>query len=424
LPLESRHDPYAALRIPNYRWYVLGTLTLTLGIQIQGTVVAWQVYALTHDPLALGMSGLAEVVPFIGTSLFAGHVADTRDRRKLILATLAVLLIAGLSLLGLSIFVIPRESADGNGTFLKALPIYSILFITGIARSFLQPARNAFAAELVPRELYPNSVAWRSTTWQTAAVAGPALGGLLYGYWSATVAYAVQVVLLLAAIASILAISGARRDLRAAPATAGASEQDLLSGIRFVFHSPVLLGAMTLDLFSVFLGGAEALMPVFAREILHVGPQGLGALRAAPAAGAVIMSVYLAHRRPFEHAGRTMLATVGVFALCIIIFGLSTNFWLSLAVLALSGMADQISVLIRSTLLQVLTPEHMLGRVSSVNSIFVGSSNELGAFESGVMAKLLGTVRAVVLGGLMSLAVVGIVAAKIPTLRKLRRIGA
>lgn len=412
------HDPYASLRIPNYRWFILSTLTMTLAAQIQGVVVAWQIYDVTHDPLSLGLIGLAEALPYIGVALFAGHVADREDRRTISIASLAVLVFCSASLLLLSLGM---SFGAGPGTHRSLLPFYGVIFLSGIARSFLQPARQALGAELVPRHLYPNAVAWRSSTWQTGAVAGPALGGLLYGFTSPSFAYGVDVTLMVVALiafATIDYVSHARRRI------ATSVGESLRTGIRFVFSEPVLLGAMTLDLFSVLLGGAEALLPVFADAILKVGPQGLGILRAAPAAGAMLMSIYLAHRRPINRAGRALLIAVGVFAACIIGFGLSRSFVLSLVVLAISGMADNVSVVIRSTLLQVLTPEHLLGRVSSVNAIFIGSSNELGAFESGVAAKLLGTVTSVILGGVASLSVVGIVAVRIPSLRRLRDIAA
>ena len=408
------HDPYASLRIPSYRWYILSTFTMTLAAQIQGVVVSWQIYDVTRDPLSLGLIGLAEALPYIGVALFAGHVADRKDRRGVSLASLALLVLCSAALLSLSLAGSWR-SAGHRGVW----PFYSVIFLSGIARSFLQPARQALGAELVPRALYPNAVAWRSSTWQTGAVAGPALGGLLYGFTSPSFAYAVDVTLMVAALLAFASIAYVPRGARQ---TEGSVMESLRTGIRFVLREPVLLGAMTLDLFSVLLGGAEALLPVFADLILKAGPQGLGVLRAAPAAGAMAMSLYLAHRRPTRRAGRALLTAVAIFALCIIGFGLSRSFALSLALLAISGMADNVSVVIRSTLLQVLTPEHLLGRVSSVNAIFIGSSNELGAFESGVAARLLGTVTSVVLGGVASLSVVGIVAVRIPSLRKLEAI--
>lgn len=412
-----RHDPYASLRIVGYRWFILSTLTMTLAAQIQGVVVSWQVYSATHDPLSLGLIGLAEALPYVGIALFAGHVADRFDRRTVSLVSLVLLLFCSAALLALSLTRWPHAvvAQSMRGIW----PFYAVIFLSGIARSFLQPARQALGAEIVPRSLFPNAVAWRSSTWQTGAVAGPALGGLLYGFTSATVAYGVDLALMFVALLAFAVIEYVPRGTR----TAEASVLDSLrTGVRFVSREPVLLGAMTLDLFSVLLGGAEALLPVFADNVLHVGPKGLGVLRAAPAAGAMLMSLYVAHRRPFRRAGRVMLYAVGTFALCIIGFGISRSYVLSVALLAISGMADNVSVVIRSTLLQVLTPEHLFGRVSSVNAIFIGSSNELGAFESGVAAKLLGTIPSVILGGLASLGVVGVVAAKVPRLRRLERI--
>lgn len=406
------HDPYAALRVKNYRWFIVSLFTMTISSQIQGVVVAWQIYDITHDPLSLGLMGLAEALPFIGVALYAGHVADLLNRRRVAIASLTVLFVCSLSLLAFNL--IPGFLHDHG-----AWPFYGVIFVSGLARSFLQPARNALGAEIVDRSLYANAVAWRSSTWQTAAVVGPALGGLIYGFTSPRVAYVADAIMMAIAVLTFSLITYATRPV--ANETESISDS-LRSGLRFVFRESVLLSALTLDLFSVLLGGAEALLPVFADRILHVGPQGLGILRAAPAAGAVVASVYLAHRPPFKRAGRTLLYAVATFALCIVGFGISRSFLFSAAVLAISGMADNVSVLIRSTLLQVLTPPHLLGRVSSVNSIFVGSSNELGAFESGVAAKLLGTVTSVVLGGLASLGVVIGIGATVPRLRRLGRI--
>lgn len=385
---------------------------MTLSSQIQGVVVAWQIYDITRDPLSLGLMGLAEALPYVGCSLYAGHVADALNRRIVSIASLVVLL--GCSLTLLTFNLIPGFLHDHG-----ALPFYAVIFMSGLARSFLTPARNALGAELVDRSLYANAVAWRSSTWQTAAVVGPALGGLIYGFASPRVAYIADAIMMVVAVSTFWSIEYEGRER---VVERDSIAESLRLGLRFVFRESVLLSALTLDLFSVLLGGAEALLPVFADQILHVGPQGLGILRAAPALGAVVASVYLAHRPPFKRAGRTLLYGVGTFALCIIAFGLSRSFLVSVALLSVSGMADNVSVLIRSTLLQTLTPEHLLGRVSSVNSIFVGSSNELGAFESGVAARLLGTVPSVVLGGMASLGVVVGVGATVPRLRRLGRI--
>jgi MFS family permease len=408
------HDPYASLRRPPYRWYIVSLLTMTIAAQIEVIVVSWQIYAITRDPLSLGLIGLSEALPFIGAALYAGHVADRFNRQRVSVMALFVLVLCALTLLWFS--MTPTLLARG------VWPFYLVIGMSGLARSFLQPSRQALGAEIVPRELYHNAIAWRSSTWQTAAVIGPAIGGLLYGFGGPTVAYVVQAVLMVLAFLSFLRI-----DYEQPSRTSSESQpiaESLTVGLRFVWSQPVLLGALTLDLFSVLLGGAEALLPVFADQILHVGPQGLGVLRAAPAAGAVLMSIFLAHQPPFKRAGRTLLLAVAAFAVCIIGFGFSRSIVLSIALLIGSGMADNVSVLIRSTLVQVLTPAEMLGRVSAVNSIFIGSSNEIGAFESGVAARLLGTVPSVVLGGFASLTVVGIVALSIPQLRGMLRIEA
>jgi MFS family permease len=408
----TRHDPYAALRIPNFRWFVASLMAMTVATQIQAVVVAWQIYELTHDPLSLGLIGLAEAVPFIGVALFAGHVADRVNRLRISLVALIALFLCSLALLGFTL-------APGIITAGRIWPIYLVIFLSGIARSFLQPARSALGAELVPRQLYPNAVTWRSSTWQLAEVVGPAIGGLVYGFGSATAAYGTDV-----AIMAIGVLSLAR--LRHSPAPSAVVKESfresLATGIRFVRGQPVILGALSLDLFSVLFGGAVALLPVFAAEILHVGPEGLGVLRAAPAVGAVLMSLVLAHLPPLRRAGQALLISVAVFGLSIIGFGLSRNFLFSIALLAVSGMADTVSVVIRSTLLQVLTPDHLLGRVASVNAIFIGSSNEIGAFESGAAARLIGTVPSVVLGGLATLGVVAVTAVKVPELRQLKEI--
>jgi MFS family permease len=406
------HDPYAALRIPNFRWFVASLMAMTVATQIQAVVVAWQIYDLTHDPLSLGLIGLAEAVPFIGVALFAGHVADRVNRLRISLAALVALFLCSVALLGFTLS--PGIISAG-----RIWPIYLVIFLSGIARSFLQPARSALGAELVPRALYPNAVTWRSSTWQLATVIGPAIGGLVYGFGSATAAYGTDAAIM---AVGVMSLAGLRHSPAASVISTESIGESLATGIRFVRSQPVILGALTLDLFSVLFGGAVALLPVFAAEILRVGPQGLGVLRAAPAVGAVLMSLLLAHLPPLRQAGRALLISVAVFGLSIIGFGLSRDFLLSIALLGVSGMSDTVSVVIRSTLLQVLTPDHLLGRVSSVNAIFIGSSNEIGAFESGTAARLIGTVPSVVLGGLATLVVVAVTSVKVPELRRLKRI--
>ena len=408
-------DPYAALRIPNFRRYIVALFTLTLGVQIQGTVVGWQIYDLTRDPLALGLVGLAEALPAISMSLFSGHVADTHDRRRVALWSMVLLVICSL---GLFLLSTDRSTAAALGVHARVNAIYAVIVVSGVARAFLQPARQALSAEIVPREAFGNSVTWRTGSWQLAAVLGPAIGGVLYAIGGTTLGYAVDVALMLVAVGLMFAVRHRSPIREERSESIGVA---LTGGLRFVFGEPLLLSALTLDLFSVLFGGATALLPVFAAEILHVGPSGLGLLRAAPAAGAVVTSVLLTRWPPFKRTGPALLLAVTGFGACMIGFGLSTTLWLSVALLVLSGAFDMVSVVIRSVMLQSRTPESLLGRVSAVNQIFIGSSNEIGAFESGVSAKWLGTVPSVVLGGIATLAVVATVAWRVPMLRKLRK---
>ncbi|HEY0036563.1 MAG TPA: MFS transporter, partial [Longimicrobium sp.] len=300
--MAERHDPYVSLRNRNFLWYVASLVALTLGTQIQAIVVGWQVYSLTRDPLSLGLVGLAEAIPFIGAALYAGHVADLYDRKRLALVAIAVQTGCGAALLALSLQAHLLE----NG---RTWPIFAVVFASGIARSFLQPARTALGAEIVPRETYTNAVAWRSSLWEFSAVMGPALGGVLYGFFNASAAYAAEAALCLVGLVLFMRIAYTRRPAAAQEGTIG---ENLTIGIRFLLKQKQLLGAQILDLFSVLFGGAPALLPIFAAEILRVGPQGLGVLRAAPAAGAVAMSLVLAHRK-LRRAGPTLLLCVAGF---------------------------------------------------------------------------------------------------------------
>ena len=406
--MQERHDPYISLRNRNFLWSVASLVALTLGTQIQATVVAWQVYALTKDPLSLGLVGLAEALPYITAALYAGHLADRHNRKIVSLIAIAVQVGCAIALLVLTAYT-------GRLLARTIWPIYAVVFASGLARSFLQPARTALGAEIVPRETYANAITWRSSLWQFGAVVGPAVGGVIYGFSGARLAYIVEAVFCVLALGLFAQISYTRHAVEAEETTIG---ENLTVGMRWLMTQPELLGAQLLDLFSVLFGGAPALLPIFAAEILHAGPQGLGVLRAAPAAGAVLVSVFLIHRR-IRKAGPLLFLCVGAFGLCWIFFALSRSFWLSLALLVVSGMVDNVSVIIRSTLLTLRTPQHMLGRVSAVNQIFIGSSNEIGSFESGVAAKLLGAVRSVIFGGMVTLGVVGVTAWKIPPLRKL-----
>jgi MFS family permease len=408
--LSEKHDPYAALRIRNFLWLIASYATSTIAREAQIVVVGWQVYEVTRDPLSLGMIGLAEAVPFIAVALYAGHVADRTSRRGIVIAGTFGMLLSAIALLA---FTHAGMIARG-----RVWPIYLVIFLSGIARSFTRPALTALTADVVPRESYANSVTWRSSTWQLAAVIGPAVGGLVYGFAGTEAAYAGVSLLMVVALVMLVLIKQ-----RGAPVVAEDMPigQSLRIGIRFLFEQPVILSALTLDLFSVLFGGATALLPIFAR-LLGAGPEGLGILRAAPAVGSLITGLYLAHRPPMRRAGVNMFVAVAIFGVTIIAFALSRNFILSVAILTLCGMADNVSVVIRGTLIQTMTPQHLLGRVASVNQIFIGSSNEIGAFESGVAAKLLGTVPSVIFGGTMTLIVVAIVAWWSPKLRQMREI--
>lgn len=405
--------PYAALKIPDFRLFIFARFCVTLAIQIQAVVVAWQVYEITKDPLSLGLIGLAEAIPSIGVSLYAGHVADSVQRKRIIVVCIAILVLCSLALL---VFTIDA------GEFLLSYgvtPIYTVIFLSGIARGFITPAMFSYMPQLVPRELYSNAVTWNSSLWETAKISGPALGGFIYGFWGLTPAYVVDASLMAGGL--VLAIAVSTKDLPEKTEEQGVIEK-IRTGLRFVFRNPIILGAISLDLFAVLFGGAVALLPIFADEVLKVGQEGLGVLRSAPSIGALFMAFYITHHPIRKNTGKIMLYAVAGFGVCMIFFALSTNFWLSMFLLMMSGSFDCISVIIRSTLLQTLTPENMKGRVSAVNHIFIGSSNEIGMFESGVAARLLGLVPSVIFGGCMTIVVVGVTGWLSKSLRNLQRL--
>ncbi len=404
---ESPRDAYAALRYAEFRWFMVATLVLSMAMQMQSVVMGWQVYEITRDPLSLGFVGLAEALPFLATTLVGGQAADLRDRRSLCI-TSEVALLGGASVLLI---------LNLHSTPLQVWPFYAVQVVAGLGRAFYRPAAQALAAELVPREIYANAAAWRSSVFHAAMVMGPAVGGLIYGFVSVRAAYATEMILLASGLLATFALSPRPR-----PAHHIQQGPGFFDGVRFVFSQKLVLGALSLDLFAVLFGGAPALLPIFADQVLKVGPQGLGMLRAAPAAGSVAMSFALAHLPELKRAGRTLVICAGAFGLCWIAFAFSKSFWLSLALLLLSGALDDVSVVIRSTLVQTLTPPHLMGRVSAVNAFFIGSSNELGAFESGLAAKLLGLVPSVIAGGLMTLGVVGAITWRMPALRRLKRL--
>ena len=405
--------PYAALKVPDFRLFVTARFCITLAIQIQGVVVAWQIYDLTHDPLSLGIIGLAEAIPSIGVSLYAGHIADIVQRKKIILTCVSTLLLCSIALLFFTL--------DVGSALLQygAISIYAVIFLSGLARGFLTPALFAYMPQLIPRELYSNAITWNSTLWETAAIGGPAVGGLLYSIYGIRASYTADVVLMVLGLSLALAITNK-------PLPPESEEQGMLekikAGLRFVFSNQIILGAISLDLFAVLFGGTVALLPIFAKDILHAGPIALGLLRAAPSVGALMMAFYITHNPIKKNMGIVLLYCVAGFGVCMILFALSENLWLSLGLLMVSGMFDCVSVIVRGTLLQTLTPENMKGRVSAVNHIFIGSSNEIGMFESGVAARLLGVVRSVIFGGCMTLVSVGSIAAMAKSLRKLQHV--
>jgi MFS family permease len=400
--------PRAALQHRDFRLYLTSQFLSILGSQMTSVAVGWQVYAITHRPLDLGYVGLVQFVPAFGFSLLAGNLADRFDRARIVV-------VCNLALAGASLALFAVSSFD----VAALLPIYAVLFLVGAAHAFSAPAGQSLVPGLVPAEHFPNAVTWGSTVWQIATIVGPSLGGLLYGAaHGARWVYAASGGLF--ALASLLAFAIRSRPFAATAETV--SWETVLAGFRYVRAHRVILGSVSLDLFAVLLGGATALLPVYASDILHVGPRGLGVLRSAPALGAAATAIALAYRPLTRRAGPIMLACVALFGAATIVFGLSESFALSLASLAVLGASDMISVVVRSTVVQLQTPNEMRGRVSAVNMMFIVSSSELGELESGVTAAWLGTIPAVVLGGLGTLVVVGIYLFLFPELRAVDRL--
>jgi MFS family permease len=391
LPPSDGHDPYAALRVPDYRRLLAVLVLAGLGGEMQAVAIGWELYERTHEPAALGYTGLAQFLPVLLLSLVAGHAADRHSRKTLLLMALALSALASLGLAALSLLQGPVPL------------VYVSLTLAGVARAFSAPARSSLLPQLVPPRLLANAVAWNSSGWQLASISGPALGGLALAVSGrAAVAYLLAAS---CALACAVLIAPVRPRPFAQPAGI-LFRGSLLDGVRFVWRTELLLAAITLDLFAVLLGGATALLPIYASDILHVGPAGLGWLRSAPALGAVFMALALAHRPPLRRAGRALLWSVAGFGAATIGFGLSRDPWLSFGLLALTGALDNVSVVVRGTLMQVLTPDALRGRVAAVNSVFISSSNELGAFESGMTAEWFGPVASVVGGGAGTILVV------------------
>lgn len=401
--------PYAALRERNFLYFLLGHILSVLGVQMQTVAVGWQLYEKTGSAWSLGLVGLVMAVPMIGLAPIAGQTADRFDRRKVLMLATCIAIISSSGLAYVS-------GRSGVGW------IYACLLGSGLARAFQGPARSSLMPLLVPRPLFANSVTWAVSGFELASMIGPALGGILIAtFGGATLVY------LMCALGSLcyLGFLGAMRGRNysasgASTATTGKGRGDwrnILAGFEYVWSTRLLLTTMTLDLFAVVLGGAVALLPIYAKDILKVGPTGLGWLQAAPPLGAVTMALITAHLPPMRRAGRVLLIAVAGFGMATVVFGLSKNFWLSLVMLFLTGVFDNISVVIRQTMLQLLTPDGMRGRVSAVNGMFINASNEIGRFESGAVAGLFGPVFSVVSGGIGCLIVVAAVAMRSPELR-------
>lgn len=399
------HDPHAALRYADYRYFLAGRLAGVVGSQMIDVAIGWELYERTHRALALGLVGLVQVVPIILLALPAGHIADRFDRKRIAIASLGVLIVCSLALAAISFSEGPIPL------------VYLTLFVIGVALAFHRPAIAALLPQLVPPAHFANAVTWNSVGWQLASVAGPALGGMVIAWrHHAGTVYVLDAALMLVFVICL----GRIRGQQVVRTRKEVTLRSLLGGVRFVWHTKVILAAITLDLFAVLFGGATTLLPVYAKDILHVGAEGFGWLRAAPSIGAVLMAFSLTRRPPMRRAGRSLLFAVAGFGLATIVFGLSHSFALSIGMLVLAGGFDMVSVVVRQTLVQLRTPDEMRGRVSAVNSVFIDTSNEMGGFESGASAALLGPVVSVVGGGVITVLVVGMIALVWPELRQMR----
>jgi MFS family permease len=379
---------------------------------MQFIVIEWEVYSLTKSALSLGIVGLMEVVPAILMALFAGHFVDQNEKKGLLFKC-----IIGFFIISLGLFLLTWEPFRGNLSAKTILySIYFLVFLGGIVRSFLGPTIFSLLSLIVPKNLYANAATWSSSVWQISSVLGPAVAG-----FSITIigVYGSMLSILACSLLALIALSQISTKPILNPKIGEPIMQSLKEGVKFVYNNKTILGALSLDMVAVLFGGAVALLPIYAQDILKVGPEGFGVLRAAPALGAFITMFISAYVPLNKNAGMKLLFSIFAFGICIIVFGISTLFWLSVIALFLSGVVDGISVVIRQTILQLKTPDHMRGRVAAVNSIFVGSSNELGAFESGLTAKLMGTVTSVVFGGTMTLIIVAFTGFASPTFRKL-----
>lgn len=406
------HDPLAAVKIPEYRYLMIGRFCFIMGLRMLGTLVGWWLYELTGDPLALGFIGLAEVIPALSLALYAGHIIDIKEKRGVLLKGIVAYLFCAIILLVISTSFFGEQS----GKTILIAGIYCVIFLTGIIRAFTGPTFSAIIGQTVPKEILPNAITWNQGTWLTASVAGHASAGFLIAFISHTGTLSIIVVLIIIALVLL-------SQMKPKPSTQVTSEKrtwdSVKEGLGFVFKTKEVLGAMLLDLFAVLFGGAVALVPVYAKDILRVGPIGFGWLNAAADIGSILIVIWSALFPLRKKQGKILLFCVAGFGACIIVFGISKIFWISFAALLLSGILDGISMIVRGTILQIKTPNEMRGRVMSVNSMFINSSNELGQFESGLAARLMGVVPSVVFGGTMTLLVVIVTWFKAPTLKKM-----
>ncbi|MGB5980712.1 MAG: MFS transporter [Nonlabens sp.] len=408
----AKNDPYAALRFREFNIFLLMRFLLVFGWSMQFIAIEWEVYSLTKNPLSLAIIGLMEFVPAFGMALFAGHIVDQREKRNLL-----ALCIGAFSLISFGLFLLTwPEVVDGWSTNTILYSIYALVFFGGFLRSFFGPILFSLIALIVPKKSYPNAATWSSSTWQIASVVGLAFSGFAISWFGVHWSLCIVFSLVMLALITVFFIS--KKPILNTKINEPI-KQSLKEGLGFVFRTKSILGALTLDMISVLFGGAVILLPIYAQDILKVGSEGFGILRAAPSVGAILTMIGTAFIPISKNAGMKLLTAIFGFGVCIIVFGLSEIFWVSVIALFFSGVTDGVSMVIRQTILQLKTPDHMRGRVASVNSMFVGSSNELGAFESGVTAKLMGTVTAVVFGGTMTLITVLATGIVSPTFRKL-----
>lgn len=379
---------------------------MVLSYQTMAVVVGWHLYEITHDPLSLGLIGLAEIIPYFCTALFAGYAVDHYSRRNFGVSSSFTLMLSALL-----IFAVTDGKISGNPTYW----IYTAIALIGLARAFIAPSYSAIFASIMPREQYAKGSSIGSAAFQFGLIVGPAIGGILVGWTSLQVAYLVSACLAFISGIALITLKVTTPKITAEKAIfSGIAE-----GVRFVFNHQIILSAQALDMFAVLFGGAISMLPVFLHDVYHYGPEGLGILRASPAIGAIMTGAYLAKHPIYEHAGKKLLIAVAGFGICIIIFAITSHFWFAAIILMCSGMFDGVSVVLRTTIMQLATPDSMRGRVASINGLFIGSSNELGAFESGLMAKVMGLIPSVIFGGLMTLGVVATTAKLAPKLRKL-----